>query len=258
MKRTFIVFILSLIVGALILTVLLSLPKINAEFWEDVQGNPDLADELWPPLPEEVPDDYSNWEGDLGDRDWSGWDFDRTDTQISTDVFVIDDNGNFIPYSESNIAIEEAQQQTNDIINEFKKIQSGELPLNQADYLKPVIDKLKAEGKTSEEIKKILGEQVPNAAAGKLKGLEKPTLKNFLNISSWEGFLTKTLPYFMELFGYFFFVVSMIVGGYLYLISAGDEEQVTKAKNAFLASVIGLVLVFLGKAIVWYIYGYLQ
>ena len=45
-------------------------------------------------------------------------------------------------------------------------------------------------------------------------------------------------------------VLSIIIGGILYVTSSGDSGNVTKAKNTILYAVIGLVVSFLAYAIV--------
>lgn len=45
-------------------------------------------------------------------------------------------------------------------------------------------------------------------------------------------------------------VIMIIIGGILYVTSAGDSGNVTKAKNTILYAVVGLVIAFLAYAIV--------
>jgi len=45
-------------------------------------------------------------------------------------------------------------------------------------------------------------------------------------------------------------VIVVIIGGIMYTTSAGDSSGVTRAKNTILGAVIGLVVAFLGYAIV--------
>ncbi|MEK9152812.1 MAG: hypothetical protein AAB692_05610, partial [Patescibacteria group bacterium] len=45
-------------------------------------------------------------------------------------------------------------------------------------------------------------------------------------------------------------LLMFVYGGFLWLTSAGNEEQVTKGKNVFTWSTIGLVVIFMAYAIV--------
>ncbi len=45
-------------------------------------------------------------------------------------------------------------------------------------------------------------------------------------------------------------VIMIIVGGILYVISAGDAGKVARAKNTLMYSIVGLVVAFIGFAIV--------
>ena len=45
-------------------------------------------------------------------------------------------------------------------------------------------------------------------------------------------------------------LLMFLYGGFLWLTSAGNEEQVTKGKNVFTWSTIGLVVIFMAYAIV--------
>lgn len=49
-------------------------------------------------------------------------------------------------------------------------------------------------------------------------------------------------------------IVVIIMAGVFYTLSAGDQNQVTKAKNTLLYAVIGLVVALLAYAIVNFIY----
>lgn len=50
-------------------------------------------------------------------------------------------------------------------------------------------------------------------------------------------------------------VVTIIVAGFMYTTSAGDAAKVTKAKNAILYSVIGLVFIALAFTITQFVIG---
>lgn len=50
-------------------------------------------------------------------------------------------------------------------------------------------------------------------------------------------------------------VIVIIIAGYMYVTSQGDSSAVTKAKNAILYAVIGLVVIILAFAITWFVIG---
>lgn len=50
-------------------------------------------------------------------------------------------------------------------------------------------------------------------------------------------------------------VVTIIIAGYMYVTSAGDPAQATKAKNMILYSAIGLVIVMLAFVITQFVLG---
>lgn len=50
-------------------------------------------------------------------------------------------------------------------------------------------------------------------------------------------------------------VIMILYGGFIWLTAAGNEENVTKAKNILSAAIIGLVIILLAWAIVNYVLG---
>jgi TRAP-type C4-dicarboxylate transport system permease small subunit len=50
-------------------------------------------------------------------------------------------------------------------------------------------------------------------------------------------------------------VIVIIIAGYMYVTSNGDPSSTTKAKNAILYAVIGLVVVISAFAITWFVMG---
>ena len=50
-------------------------------------------------------------------------------------------------------------------------------------------------------------------------------------------------------------MVVIIYGGFMYTTSAGDSNKVTKAKNAIMYGIIGLVVAMLAFAIVNFVIG---
>jgi len=53
-------------------------------------------------------------------------------------------------------------------------------------------------------------------------------------------------------------VIVIVIAGYMYVTSQGDSSAVTKAKNAILYAVIGLVVIILAFSITWFIIGRFQ
>ena len=50
-------------------------------------------------------------------------------------------------------------------------------------------------------------------------------------------------------------VIVIIIGGFMYVTSAGNSASITKAKNMILYSVVGLVVVFCAYAITNFVIG---
>jgi archaellum component FlaF (FlaF/FlaG flagellin family) len=50
-------------------------------------------------------------------------------------------------------------------------------------------------------------------------------------------------------------VIALVVGGIMYVTSAGDEKRVEAAKNTILYAVIGVVVALLGFAIANFVIG---
>jgi heme O synthase-like polyprenyltransferase len=55
-----------------------------------------------------------------------------------------------------------------------------------------------------------------------------------------------------------FAVIVIILAGYTFITSSGDAAKISKARNAILYSVIGLVVVIMAFAITAFIYGKLD
>jgi hypothetical protein len=48
-------------------------------------------------------------------------------------------------------------------------------------------------------------------------------------------------------------VAILVVAGYLFITSGGDPEKVEKAQKAITAAIVGLVIVFIARAIVFFV-----
>lgn len=53
-------------------------------------------------------------------------------------------------------------------------------------------------------------------------------------------------------------VIMLIIGGIRYVISAGDQQAVTNAKNTILYAIVGIVVAFLAFAAVRFVIGRLE
>jgi hypothetical protein len=67
-----------------------------------------------------------------------------------------------------------------------------------------------------------------------------------------NGIITKVVKILTQVIG-FAAVVVIIVGGFKYVTSSGDPNNVTSAKNTILYAVIGLVVAVLGRSIVVFV-----
>lgn len=86
-----------------------------------------------------------------------------------------------------------------------------------------------------------------------LGGIEKPILDNPLpQYGNILDFFADIPGMILTITGLIFMVV-MLVGAYQYLLSAGKQESVEKAKNIFLTGLIGLVIILLAiPAVTWF------
>ena len=62
--------------------------------------------------------------------------------------------------------------------------------------------------------------------------------------------MTKVINWFLGLVG-LLAVLMLIIGGFRYLMSAGNDEATGKAKNTILYAIVGIVIVILSYAIVF-------
>lgn len=86
------------------------------------------------------------------------------------------------------------------------------------------------------ETVKILGQ---NTNVDTLDGF----VKIFINVAQWILGIVGSLT-----------LLAFIYGGVLFLISAGNSETVTKAKQVIIGSVIGLAIVFTSYAIIQFVF----
>ena len=67
-----------------------------------------------------------------------------------------------------------------------------------------------------------------------------------------DGILTKVVN-IISLVAGLVAVVSIIIGGLMYVLASGDSAQVNKAKNAILYAVIGIAVTVLSQAVVKFV-----
>jgi len=91
-----------------------------------------------------------------------------------------------------------------------------------------------------------------NAAFKFIEGLTATGNKAFGTALTIQKYAANLVRAFLMLIG-IIFVALLIYGGFLYLTSAGSEDKVKKAKNSLKAAVIGLVIIFSGYTITFFI-----
>lgn len=90
--------------------------------------------------------------------------------------------------------------------------------------------------------------QVPDSTLCK----ESKASANTNTIYGPDGIVTKAVRLFSFVIG-FAAVVMIIIGGFKYVLSAGDPNSVNSAKNTILYAVIGLVIAALAQAIIIFV-----
>ncbi len=83
---------------------------------------------------------------------------------------------------------------------------------------------------------------INNAAGGAIGFSDKPLSEQIISIVSWVlGFLALVA------------VIMIIYGGFIWMMAAGNEERIASAKKIISAAIIGLVIILLAWAIVWFV-----
>ena len=59
------------------------------------------------------------------------------------------------------------------------------------------------------------------------------------------GIINSTMNWLLAILG-FLGIIGFVIAGILYLTAAGDEDQIGKAKNAMMYSIIGVIVALLG------------
>jgi hypothetical protein len=63
------------------------------------------------------------------------------------------------------------------------------------------------------------------------------------------GIIVATMNWLLAILG-FLGIIGFVIAGILYLTAAGDEDQIGKAKNAMMYSIIGVIVALLGFVII--------
>ncbi len=70
------------------------------------------------------------------------------------------------------------------------------------------------------------------------------------------GIISRTMNWLLAILG-FIGIIGFVIAGILYLTAAGDEDQIGKAKNAMMYSIIGIVVALIGFVIIRAVEGWL-
>lgn len=92
--------------------------------------------------------------------------------------------------------------------------------------------------------------QVPDSTLCKESQANQSTTDN--KIYGPNGIITKAVELLSFVIG-FAAVVMIVIGGFKYVLSAGDPNSVNSAKNTILYAVIGLVIAALAQAIIIFV-----
>lgn len=94
---------------------------------------------------------------------------------------------------------------------------------------------------------------VPLAAAHAVSYID-PSQSLGLGTADLKTTVTNIINWVLGLLG-IIAVIMILYGGFIWLTAAGNEENITKAKNILSAAIIGLVIILLAWAIVNYVLG---
>lgn len=78
------------------------------------------------------------------------------------------------------------------------------------------------------------------------------------DVSAGKTTINKTIANIINVFSYIvgtIAVIMLIYGGFRYVTSGGDSGAISSAKNTILYAIVGLVIVAISQAIVWFVLG---
>jgi hypothetical protein len=78
-----------------------------------------------------------------------------------------------------------------------------------------------------------------------------------LPTDSISGIIGRTMNWLLMILG-FIGIIGFVIAGILYLTAAGDEDQIGKAKNAMMYSIIGIIVALMGFVIINAVSGWLS
>lgn len=80
-------------------------------------------------------------------------------------------------------------------------------------------------------------------------GIENPDTTHLLTYCNFQELLVQIVQIFLEFAGAIA-VIFLVIGGFQYIASRGNEEAMEKAKKSITAAVIGIVIIVMAYAIV--------
>lgn len=85
--------------------------------------------------------------------------------------------------------------------------------------------------------------------AGSARGLDQPV--SLFGVNGTFNTITNVLLYVIGAIA----VIMIVIGGLRYVLSGGNSEQVTAAKNTILYAIIGIIIAILAYAIIRFVIG---
>lgn len=90
-------------------------------------------------------------------------------------------------------------------------------------------------------------------AASTFQPIEFKGLENFSKLDNLMDLIKVYLPEVIATVGGIAFIAALIIGGIMYVTSAGNEEQAQKAKNTITWAIIGIVIIAISAAVIaWF------
>jgi len=107
----------------------------------------------------------------------------------------------------------------------------------------------------------LAGDAITNQMLQNISGVNLPNAGQNPSASATEGKILgavgNIIQAFLSLFGIIFMIL-IIFGGYKWMMAAGREEEVKKAKDIIRAAVIGLVIVVMAYSISYFVASNIQ
>jgi hypothetical protein len=87
-----------------------------------------------------------------------------------------------------------------------------------------------------------IGSDTDKAMYNQLKAFSDTSGFDMSNVDNPEDMIASIIQYILSFLGVIF-IILVIYAGFLWMTAAGDEEQITKAKDIMISAVIGIVIV---------------